>query len=619
MGKPWSKPPRPRDPARPPGLDVDALPRAGNVVGIRDSPEVRSTVLRALAADDEVLRRHAPTNIGAFTSYYLPELAFAHPGKVHLDLYRDADALLNNRPIAAGSVDGEARPRVFHSAAYALPRGHGKSSTLVTGLTLQVVCEWRRMAHFRDATTGRHRAPYIVIVSDTLEQAAGRLADIREQLERNDRLIRDYGRFAPSSGERRAWRETVLELPDGTIIRAVGSKSKVRGLVRGGRRPSLILVDDLENDEAVATKLQRQKLRGWFFRALIPTGKAGDLLTIVVGTILHNDSLLSRLLERDPSKDQHPGFLKRRYAARFNEAGEPDSEGVHVLWPEYWTAENLDQRRQEIGSVAFAQEYLNLPIDDEDSPFRKEWLDEAKRRGQGRPFVYSPPRRLPLDVVLSTWDPITLSDLAGDGESFQVVVTAWDLAIVEDEKAARERDSDFTVGISVGLTPDERLEVLRVFRKRGMTPGELRTRIVEEQRVVGADVVVVERNAAQRIIELDLRHVPNLPIIGHTTDARKHSVYEGVPSMALSFELGRIALRHASAKEKERVDTLATELHGLGVEQHDDTVMALWMAIRTIRRWVLRRDARRRKTIGNPPAGTYADLFPIRAEERDAA
>lgn len=562
--------------------------------------EARRALLEATLALEVMERQASRSRLEAWTRRYLPDLFFAAPGAFHRALYADAEAMLWGR-----EIEGETRT----GAAIACPRGHGKSTAMVIGLPLWVGLEWEAMPEF-NGQKDRRRAPYIVIVSDTLDQARARLLDIRDELEGNEALIAAYGNQAPQKGDPnpRKWTETHIELANGVVIRAMGFGSKVRGLVRRGRRPSLILCDDMENDQAVETEGQRSKLRRWFTKALIPTGKAGELLTVVVGTILHADSLLQRLL----SPDHFDGWLKRRYAAQYDDAtGLPSADGQRVLWPEYWTAAQLAARRREIGTLAYAQEYLNQPIDDATAVFRWEWLIAGLNRGRGRPFLYAPPPRVSFAAAISTWDPVELQAHA-PADSYQVLVTAWDLGIVEDAAQARERDSDYTVGITVGLTPGDRFEVARVYRARGLTPAELRAKVLAEQGTVGADYVVIERNAAQRIHEIELRQVPGLPIVGHTTTSVKSSIWEGVPGMALMWELGRIDVRHANEREKSKADTLIQELHGLGLEAHDDTVMALWMAITTIRRWIRRRNTERVKLIGKPPPGYYADPFPTR-------
>lgn len=563
--------------------------------------DARLAALEAVLALELAQRRQAGRRMEAWFYTYLPGLFYADAGAFHRRLYSDVEALLWKTPLDGGEV--------FDSAAIACPRGHGKSTMLAIGLPLWVALEWEGMPHFK-------RAPYIVIVSDTADQAKARLADIRDQLEGNSELIARYGHQAPQgsegqrrrqAGRRRQWKQDTLELANGVIIRALGQGSKrVRGLVRDGRRPSLLLVDDLENDEAVDTEEQRNKLRSWFTKALIPVGLEGEVLTLVLGTILHADALLTRLL----SAEHFPTFLKRRYAALVNDQGEPDSYGTRPLWPEYWTLHALERRRAKIGSLAFAQEYLNIPIDDAAAIFRQVWLEAAKRRGQGRGFLYERAPRISFEDSISTWDVVHLATLA-PADAYQVVVTGWDFGLVDDEDQAKARDSDYTVGVTLGLLADDRIELRRIWRGRGLTPNAVRERVIGEQHVVGADYIVVENNQAQRLHEIALRDL-GLPIVGHTTDRKRSSLWEGVPGLALMFETGRIALCWDHPAELQRVQVLVGELHGLGFEAHDDTVMALWFATLTIRKWIRIRNARRRKLIGEAPPGYYDDLFPQR-------
>lgn len=574
------------------------------------TPAERQALIDETLANDEVVRRAAnrrgPGALEAWLYSYLPDDFTAGPGAFHRGIYADLEAALTGQ-----EIDGAVRDAI----AYAYPRGHGKTTTITKGVLLHVIHEWRSLGHFRG------RAPFILIVGDKIENARDRVLDLRDELEGNEALRRDYGDLTglPTDGKRRnrvngrKWTESDFTTTTGVRVKAVGANGRVRGLLRRGRRPNLIVLDDVENDTHVETSQQRTKLERWLNKALLPTGLQDELLTIAVGTILHPDSLLLKLL--DPKR--YTGWLKRRFAARYNDHGLPDVDGRTLLWPEFWTDAKLRRVRFKIGSVAFAQEYLNQPIDDETALFRREWLEAAKRRGRGLGFLYGPAPRVPFNVVVSTWDYAELVRLAGTATAYQVVITAWDLGIVGSEKEAKERDTDFTVGITVGLTLSDRIEVRRIYRRRGMTPAELRERILAEQRVLEADVVVVETNAAQKMLELDLRGVPELPIVGHVTDRRKHDVYEGVPGMALLLELERMDFAWDTDREQQRVDELINELHGLGQEAHDDLVMALWLAIVRVRKWQRVRDTRRRRLLGDPTAG-YVNPFPTR-EERAAA
>lgn len=568
-------------------------------------PEQRAAAIDELRALDELERRASSGKLEAFLFRYLAGAFSLRPGRFHRAIYADLEGLVGQTLTRDDEVIGETVP--YTAAAYAYPRGHGKTTTITLGFLLWVIAEWHNMPHFQG------EPPFILIVSDTRDNARDRAMDLRDEIEANELLREDYGDLVPNNKAKRGktkWTEADWTTATGVRVKAVGSGSKVRGLLRRGRRPTLIVIDDLENDEAVATNDRRRKLERWLQKALIPTGIQGRLLTIAVGTILHADSLLSRLL--DETGEHYPGWLKRRYAAQYNDAGLPDVDGSIALWPEGRPIRMLRLMRAEIGSVAYTQEFLNQPVDDETALFLRAWLRGARQRGKGLPFVYGSPKRIPFDLCVSTWD---VAELVSQSEAgaYQVVVTAWDLGLVDDERKAQERDSDYSVGITVGLDAADRLHVRRIYRKRGMTPAQLRARVIAEQNLIGADYVAIENNAAQRIHEIDLRNI-GLPVVGHTTDRRKHSVYEGVPGMAMLFELGRIDLAWSNVRERNRIDTMISELHELGHAAHDDTVMALWIAICTIRRWQRRRDKRRLKLLGPPPQG-YVKTFPERHRE----
>lgn len=261
--------------------------------------------------------------------------------------------------------------------AIAAPRGHAKST--IVSLAYPLWCLMNGLE------------PYIVLVSDTGPLAEHNLRNIRAELESNDLLKHDF----PELLCRRVkpCREGAIALPSGALIVAKGAGQGIRGTKNRSNRPSLILVDDLENREEVVEELQRDKLRSYFFGTLL---KLGDSRTnvVVVGTVLHHDALLARLV--DPNK--MPGWDRALYRAivqwpdrmdlwerwgrvlssaelfdgQTGEAGaaaflrahrDEMHRGAEVLWPEQESLEMLMRLRltEEIG--AFEAEKQNQPLD----------------------------------------------------------------------------------------------------------------------------------------------------------------------------------------------------------------------------------------------------------------
>lgn len=158
----------------------------------------------------------------------------------------------------------------------AAPRGHGKSQIISMGLPLFCICYKYRMN--------------ILIVSDTSDQAAQFISDIKLQLEDNDLIISDFGDL---TGDK--WKADRIVTSNGVHCIGKGASQKLRGIKYNNKRPDLVIIDDLENDENVETDGQRKKLFNWFMKALLKAGYI-DTIFIYIGTILSYEALLYKVL-----------------------------------------------------------------------------------------------------------------------------------------------------------------------------------------------------------------------------------------------------------------------------------------------------------------------------------
>src|ERR1700739_2115945 len=100
------------------------------------------------------------------------------------------------------------------------------------------------------------------------------LTDIAKELRDNEDLIAEFGikRFVSD-----AKTDIIVECDDEYQFRIIarGSGQKMRGRKWQGKRPGLIVCDDLEDDEQVESLERRGKFRRWFFLALKPAVRDG--------------------------------------------------------------------------------------------------------------------------------------------------------------------------------------------------------------------------------------------------------------------------------------------------------------------------------------------------------
>ena len=175
----------------------------------------------------------------------------------------------------------------------------------------------------------------ILLISGTGTLAEDWLAKIKNELDNNQMILADFG-YQKS----RKWTQSHIRLRNGCEIRAKGRGYQIRGF-----RPDLVIADDLEDDELVSSKLQREKLNDWFWKALMGT-LAKDGQIVVIGTILHPVSFLAKLL------------LRKEWTAKRYTALDEDGESI---WSEHKNKEWLLKERKR-SPEAFMSEYMNAPL-----------------------------------------------------------------------------------------------------------------------------------------------------------------------------------------------------------------------------------------------------------------
>jgi predicted phage terminase large subunit-like protein len=243
-----------------------------------------------------------------------------------------------------------------------------------------------------------NQEPYILLISDSQGQARLLLEAIKRELEDNPLLAAAYpGAVGPG----RPWGRDRLRLANGVVIEALGTGAKIRGRRNRADRPSLIIVDDPENDNHVTSALQRERSWSWFNRAVINAGTPQTNI-LVLGTALQRDCLVLRLSRTGGWQGQtfkavchwplrmdlwqewqalyqdYPDTTHDLKALTFYEKNHGlMQEGAEVLWPEHESLYALMCLRATIGPAAFASEKQGDPVNPEQCEWDASYFDHA--------------------------------------------------------------------------------------------------------------------------------------------------------------------------------------------------------------------------------------------------
>lgn len=213
------------------------------------------------------------------------------------------------------------------------------------------------------AMIGIKQTKFVVILSQTQSQAKLHLANIKRELETNELLISDFGPFEMPDNQ---WSADSLVLPRfGCRIMAASYEQSIRGLRHGQHRPDLIICDDVEDSNSVKTKEGRDKTYNWLTSEVIPAGDTGTKI-IIVGNILHEDSLMTRL------KDE---ILHGKRTGIYREYPIIDDRGKISWRGKFPDIKSVDKLKNEIGSdIAWHREYLLHVISDSDRVIHPDWI-----------------------------------------------------------------------------------------------------------------------------------------------------------------------------------------------------------------------------------------------------
>jgi len=407
-------------------------------------------------------------------------------------------------------------------------RGSGKSTIMSLSFPI-----W--------AVVGEQQKRYILLISHTQNQSGQILSNIKTELETNELLISDFG---PFSNDAISWNQNMITLSgyDNARITALSTGGNIRGLRDRQHRPQLIVCDDIESLDAVKTMESRDKTFKWFTHDVLPSGDLGTRC-IVIGNLLHEDSLLMRLKEQIQKSSSYGTYREYpllddvencTWKSKF-----PNKESLSVL------------KNKILDPIAWLREYCLKLVSDAGRIIDPKWIKYYEEIPPTTTYY----RRSSLGV---------------------------DLAISEKTHA------DYTAAITVHLfeydESDFKLYILpNIINKRlnFVEATETLKNLFRLSNVRDSLTAYVESVAYQEAMAQNLRSDGyNVESVLPKGDKRAR-----LSSMAPLIESGKILFPKSSK-------FLVDQLTNFGVEKHDDLVDALFYAVSPLVQYAQRKRAR---------------------------
>jgi hypothetical protein len=299
---------------------------------MRVTPEQLAKVIKGVE-DDNILSQvlqhifSFPENIDSFARFMFPETCTNKIPDFHYELY---DTLFEEG-----------------NSALAAPRGHAKSS--VTGLIFLIFCVVNNLEK------------YIVYISQNHTKTVQFLDPIRIEFKENEliKFVYPHIKLSNARDDSGKDREDCFDV-NGIRVEAVSFEKNLRGFKYRNMRPTLIIGDDIEEDMRTLNPELRVKDSNKLNKVIIPSLDINGRFKMI-GTLLHIDSLLMKKI--------------KQYSGKIYKACDENYE--NLLWPDRFTEDKLRKIKKDIGTIAFSQEYLNNPVDVENTLIKPEWIKQC--------------------------------------------------------------------------------------------------------------------------------------------------------------------------------------------------------------------------------------------------
>ena len=237
--------------------------------------------------------------------------------------------------------------------AIAAPRGIGKTSLVMNGVVSR---------HLLFQTK-----KFIAYLSNSATSAELQSENLKFELLANPLIRKVFGSIKTDKLNEVDYEERFSKLAwvsnGGVLVYPRGYGQQIRGVLYHAHRPDLIIIDDYEEKDNIASEEQRKKLKERFHSDVMKciSRYDKDYQFIYIDTLKHEDSLLQDLLD---SKDWE--------SLRLEVCDDNYKSNAPTFMTDEEIAKDVQEHREKGILDVFFREMRNIPISKEDAVFKED-------------------------------------------------------------------------------------------------------------------------------------------------------------------------------------------------------------------------------------------------------
>ncbi len=439
----------------------------------------------------------------------------------------------------------------------------------------------------------------IALISATENLSKDRLVQCRDTIENNP-ILNELGVRKPDSKKIKDWGELsfTVEREETGIFGSTLEAYGVGGQIQG-KKFDIIIMDDVVSIQNSSTHNNRKNIEKKYKREIltrvleVPTEPLKASRILAVCTALNKEDLNQKLSTGFDGEET--SFICKKYRAiyemsEYHEApkfvqkqlktgkymvpdGDIGQKPIGLLFPERLDYESLMKKKKKSGPTAFAQNYLQMPLADEDYTINPEWIHQC------------------FDTSLTMGPALWHEKYSRLGYTLFFVL---DPAVIDSKVEAEKKDSDYWnmearcyhPGLDMRVILDfrrdrgrkkvEMIEMMKLFYISFLytdpNPNEI---TVGQQHRSILPKLYVEQVAAQRYLVQDFQAIFGATRIKgvNTTYVSKKDGFVGLPAVQYAFEQAHVIIPCGDKRSSDYAKLLEQEAINFGHNWGHDDVM----------------------------------------------